>query len=137
MKILTTFLDLLDDVTLLSSFNGSTFDVPRVLDAFHIPSLPCPHLDLRWLCFHRELRGGLKEIAARMRIRRPDELRQADGELAIRLWKRWEHFQDTAARELLLRYAASDVLLLVALADRLLDRNQVSLPELWEKLPGR
>ena len=134
---LDDFLDLLDDVTLLSSFNGSTFDVPRVLDTFHIPTLPCPHLDLRWLCFHRNLRGGLKDVTARLRIRRPEDLLHADGEQAIRLWKRWEHFQDRSARDLLVRYAASDVLLLIALADRLLDRNQVSLPELWSALPGQ
>lgn len=134
---LDDFLDLLDEVVLLSSFNGSTFDVPRVLDTFHIPQLPCPHLDLRWLCFHQDLRGGLKDVVARMRIPRPDHLRTANGELAIRLWKRWEHFQDAEARELLLQYAASDVLLLVALADRLLERHEISLPELWSKLPPR
>ncbi len=133
---LDDFLDLLDEVTLLSSFNGSTFDVPRVLDAFHIPALPCPHLDLRWLCFHQDLRGGLKQVATRLRIRRPEDLTDANGEMAIRLWQRWEHFKDSAARDLLLRYAASDVLLLVALADRLLGRNDVSLPELWAKLPS-
>lgn len=133
---LDDFLDLLDDVTLLSSFNGSTFDVPRVLNAFHIPALPCPHLDMRWLCFHQDLRGGLKEVAARLQIRRPPDLADADGEMAIRLWQKWEHFQDHDSRELLLRYAASDVLLLVALADRLLKRNEISLPELWAMLPG-
>ena len=132
---LDDFLDLLDEVTLLSSFNGSTFDVPRVLDAFHIPALPCPHLDLRWLCYHQDWRVGLKQVASRQRIRRPEDLTDANGEMAIRLWQRWHHFKDQAARDLLLRYAASDVLLLVALADRLLGRNDVSLPELWAKLP--
>lgn len=132
---LDDFLDLLDEVTLLSSFNGSTFDVPRVLDAFHIPALPCPHLDLRWLCFHQDWRGGLKQVASRLKIQRPEDLTDANGEMAIRLWNRWEHFKDQSARELLLRYAASDVLLLVALADRLLGRNEVSMPELWAMLP--
>ena len=132
---LDDFLDLLDDVTLLSSFNGSSFDVPRVLDAFHIPRLPCPHLDLRWLCYHHQLQGGLKRIASRLHIRRPAEFFGVDGEMAIRCWQRWVHEQDRAARELLLRYAVSDVLLLVAITDRLLERNQVSLPELWAMLP--
>ena len=133
---LDDFLDLLDDVKLLSSFNGSTFDVPRVLDAFHIPRLPCPHLDLRWLCYHQGLRGGLKEISYRININRPEDLKHANGEQAIRLWARWELFQDRQAREDLLRYCASDVLLLVVLADNLTGRNTWSPDELWVKLPG-
>lgn len=133
---LDDFLDLLDEVTLLSSFNGSTFDVPRVLDAFHIPTLPCPHLDLRWLCYHRGLRGGLKEIACGLGIDRPPDLKHANGEHAIRLWARWEHFQDAHARDELLRYCASDVLLLVALAENLCGRKLCSCDDLWGKLPG-
>ena len=132
---LDDFLNLLDDVKLLSSFNGSTFDVPRVLDAFHIPALPCPHLDLRWLCYHQQLRGGLKEIAYRLNIRRPTDLQHVTGEQAIRLWARWEHFQDAAAREELIRYCAADVLLLVVLAEKLVGRETLS-STIWSKLPG-
>ena len=77
------FLDLLDDVTLLASFNGGSFDVPRVLDAFHVPELPCAHLDLRWACYHQGRTGGLKEIANAMGITRPPDLRDVDGEYAV------------------------------------------------------
>lgn len=133
---LDDFLDLLDDVQLLSSFNGSTFDVPRVLDAFHIPDLPCPHLDLRWLCYHQQLRGGLKKISDQLGIDRPMDLRHVSGEHAIRLWLRWTHYQDQQAREELVRYCASDVLLLIALADRLVGCEVRSLEELWAKLPS-
>ena len=133
---LDDFLDLLDEVKLLSSFNGSTFDVPRVLDSFHIPALPCPHLDLRWLCYHQELRGGLKEIAMRLGISRPADLQFADGEMAIRQWSRWIHFQDQQARADLIRYCASDVVLLVVLADRLVGADRKNAQELWQKLPG-
>ena len=132
---LDDFLHLLDEVKLLSSFNGSTFDVPRVLDTFHIPQLPCPHLDLRWLCYHRDLRGGLKEISLRLGIERPTDLKYADGELAIRLWARWHHFQDQQAREDLIRYCASDVLLLVILAAKLAGREPPNHTDLWQQLP--
>jgi uncharacterized protein YprB with RNaseH-like and TPR domain len=132
---LDDFLKLLDDVTLLSSFNGGSFDVPRVLDAFHIPELPCPHLDLRWLCYHQGLRGGLKQITMRQGIGRPVDLQHADGELAVRLWARWEHFNDHVAREELIRYCAADVLLTVALAQHLVGHTLVSLDELWRHLP--
>lgn len=132
---LDDFLTLLQDVQLLTSFNGSSFDVPRVLDAFHIPELPCPHLDLRWLCFHRGLRGGLKDITSHLKIHRPSDLADADGELAIRLWARWHHFSDRQARQTLLRYCAADVLLLVALAQELVQRPTFSLHALWQHLP--
>jgi len=136
---LDDFLDLLDDVTLLSSFNGSTFDVPRVLDTFHIPQLPCPHLDLRWLCYHQELRGGLKEITLRLNIHRPIDLQDANGEMAIRFWQRWIHFQDQQARADLIRYCASDVVLLLILARELVGSNDRSesfdADAIWAKLP--
>lgn len=134
---LDDFLHLLDEVKLLSSFNGSSFDVPRVLDAFHIPKLPCPHLDLRWLCYHQGFRGGLKEVMYGLGIARPTDLQHADGELAIRLWARWEHFQDQAAKDMLLRYCAADVLLLIALAEKLVGRKSRSAEELWANLPGQ
>ena len=132
---LDDFLDLLDDVRLLVSFNGSSFDVPRVLDTFHIPELPCPHLDLRWPCYHKGFRGSLKSITARLGFARPTDLQHADGELAIHLWNRWTLDQDKAARELLLRYCASDVILLVMLAHKVAERDINSPTTLWEQLP--
>lgn len=132
---LDDFLDLIDDVELLVSFNGATFDVPRVLDGFHIPDLQCPHLDLRWPCYHRGLPGGLKSIAEQLDIRRPSDLKDVDGALAVRLWERWFTEQDSNARERLLRYCASDVLLL-ALVSAALTGKQIDHAELWRHLPG-
>jgi uncharacterized protein YprB with RNaseH-like and TPR domain len=132
---LDDFLDLLDDVTLLASFNGSSFDAPRVLDAFHIPQLPCPHLDLRWPCYHQGLRGTLKDIAQRSGISRPNDLSDADGALAVQLWNRWILRQDHAAREHLLRYCAADVLMLVMLARQLAKLETAAPSDLWTHLP--
>lgn len=133
---LDEFLELLDEIRLLVSFNGSSFDVPRILDAFHIPELPCAHLDLRWICFHQGQMGGLKEIANRAGIVRPADLHSADGELAVRLWFAWRDDQDVAARELLIRYCAADVLMLMMLAHQQAGRDQLSLEELWSHLPA-
>lgn len=134
---LDDFLTLLDDTRLLVSFNGATFDVPRVLDGFHIPDLPCPHLDLRWPCFHRGYTGSLKAVAAHLGIHRPRDLQDADGALAVRLWQDWQQRRQEAARQTLLRYCASDVLLLAMVADRL--TGAIASPdreaELWELLP--
>ena len=134
---LDEFLDLLDDMTLLVSFNGSSFDVPRILDAFHIPDLPCPHLDLRWSCYHRGFRGGLKDIAERMSITRPEDLQNADGAEAIQLWNAWMLSQDQDARQRLLRYCAADVLLLVMIAHQIVEREDIDGPDCWSQLAQR
>lgn len=132
---LDDFLDLLDDMTLLVSFNGASFDVPRVLDTFHIPDLPCPHLDLRWISYHRDLSGSLKEITHHLDLPRPVDLHDADGALAVEWWHQWMHSQNQAARQQLIRYCAADVLMLVALAHYVTDRDTPPADELWSALP--
>jgi hypothetical protein len=133
---LDDFLTLLESVSLLVSFNGSTFDVPRVLDTFHIPALGCGHLDLRWSCYHQGYAGGLKEISSQMGIHRPADLQTADGQFAVQLWNAWRVDQDHRARAQLIRYCAADVLLLVALAERLTGRSQEPVERLWRQLPA-
>lgn len=133
---LDDFLLLLDEVTLLASFNGGSFDVPRILDSFHIPALPCPHLDLRWPCYHGGLRGTLKDIARRAGVSRPNDLQDADGALAVHLWNRWMMQEDRAARDQLVRYCAADVLLLVMVASGVAGRSRRTPDELWAHLPG-
>lgn len=121
---LDDFLDLLDDVRLLVSFNGTSFDVPRVESGFHIPSIPCPHLDLRWICYHRQLRGGLKQIERALDIRRADDLQGVDGAEAVWLWNLWESRGNAKALDRLLRYCAADVTGLPLVAARLLEQHQ-------------
>lgn len=133
---LDDFLDLLDDVDLLVSFNGSTFDVPRILDGFHIPELPCPHIDLRWPCYHAELNGGLKQITSHLGLERPQDLHDADGSLAVELWSRWIHQKDDSARRLLIRYCAADVLLMIPLTQRLARLPVDPVEDLWQHLPS-
>ena len=132
---LDEFLDLLDDVTLLASFNGASFDVPRVLDAFHIPQLPCPHLDLRWTCYHAGLNGSLKSIARTLHIDRPADIADTDGEVAVQLWSAWRTRQDAAARQHLVRYCNADVVMLILLGQHLADVQNYEASELWSQLP--
>jgi uncharacterized protein YprB with RNaseH-like and TPR domain len=134
---LDEFLELLDEVTLIGSFNGSSFDVPRVLDTFHIPALPCPHIDLRWICYHRGLRGSLKNISTRIGITRPGDLQDVDGAVAVQLWHAWDSRQERHALDQLIRYCSADVLLLVMLAHYLVGDTLSDLPY-WSHLgePG-
>lgn len=134
---LDDFLDLLERVKLLVSFNGASFDVPRVLDRFHIPELPCPHVDLRWLCHHAGWRGGLKKIERAIGLQRPPDLEGLGGAEAVWLWQAWAERRDAQARRTLERYCAADTVTLKLLAGRLcaLQGAAVAVPEeagLWQ-----
>ena len=133
---LDDFLDLLDDIRLLVSFNGSSFDVPRLLQTFHIPEIPCPHLDLRWACYHRGLHGGLKEITTTLGVHRPKDLTDVDGDIAIQLWQKWISQGNEAARSQLLRYCAADVILLLPLAQCIANVKMADVEQLWKQLPS-
>lgn len=133
---LDDFLDLLDEIRLLVSFNGASFDVPRVLDRFHIPALPCAHVDLRWLCHHAGWRGGLKAIERALGLRRPPDLEGLGGAEAVWLWQAWHDRQDALARRTLERYCAADTVMLQMLAGRLCRQHgaDVAMPleaDLW------
>ncbi len=133
---LDDFLELLERVKLLVSFNGASFDVPRVLGRFHIPELPCAHVDLRWLCHHAGWRGGLKKIERALGLRRPTDLDGLGGAEAVRLWHAWHERGDAQAKRTLERYCAADTVMLKLLAGRLclLQGAAVALPsegEVW------
>ena len=133
---LDDFLELLEQVKLLVSFNGASFDVPRVLDRFHIPELPCAHVDLRWLCHHAGWRGGLKKIEKALGLRRPADLDGLGGAEAVWLWQAWSERGDEQAKRTLERYCAADTVMLSLLAGRLcaLQGAAVALPteaDLW------
>ena len=120
---LDDFLDLLEEVKLLVSFNGASFDIPMLCKTWNIPELPCPHIDLRWQSYHFGLSGGLKQIERKLGIKRPRGLRGVDGFEAVMLWERWSEGGDIKAKEKLLRYCAADVLSLAAINSLLLSEK--------------
>ncbi len=133
---LDDFLDLLEQVKLLVSFNGASFDVPRVLGRFHIPELPCAHVDLRWLCHHVGWRGGLKKIEKSIGLHRPPDLEGLGGAEAVWLWQAWSQSGDERARRTLERYCAADTVSLKRLAGQLCAQHgvRVEVPaetDLW------
>lgn len=134
------FLELLDDVKLLVSFNGCGFDIPQVLRWFHVPELPCAHVDLRWVCFHQGWRGGLKRIERDLGLERPADLEGVGGDDAVRLWRRWEARSDEVALRLLVRYCSADVMALRLVAARLLAQRGHPVPhadgaQTWGTIP--
>lgn len=136
---LDDFLDLLDDIDLLVSFNGNSFDVPHLLRSYHIPKIPCAHMDLRWLCYHCNFKHGLKTVEKEMNIERPPDLKDLDGMEAVYLWQRWKSSGDLTAKQKLIRYCQADVISLILVAKRILEEHgpNVTIPdvsELWAKL---
>jgi uncharacterized protein YprB with RNaseH-like and TPR domain len=135
---LDDFLALLEDVRLLASFNGSTFDIPQLLRTWNIPEFPCPHIDLRWQCYHSGLAGGLKHVETQLGIMRPDDLQNIDGEDAVWLWYQWQRQKEPQALQQLLRYCGADVVSLKVVTAALLAARglpwEVPGQEVWELL---
>ena len=136
---LDAFLDLLDDVTLLVSFNGNSFDVPIVENYFHIPKIPCAHINLRWLAYHIGFKGGLKSIEKEIGIQRPRELVGINGMDAILLWMAWKKDQSKEALDLLIHYCCADVLSLQLLAGKILEKHKIDVHypspnEIWSRM---
>ncbi|MBR4369707.1 MAG: ribonuclease H-like domain-containing protein [Victivallales bacterium] len=117
------FPDFLLTLPFIATYNGSTFDIPKIIRNFNIPMLPVPHVDLRWLCHRLDLTGGLKPIEHTLGIVRPTDLQGTDGDDAIRLWQEWQSRHDDMARYRLLKYCAADTLSLQLVTDRILEKN--------------
>ncbi len=102
----------LADVRLLVTYNGSSFDLPRLRKAFRI-DLAVPHLDLRYVLEALGYRGGLKRCEHQLGVRRDGEaLTGAD---AVVLWESYQA-GDEEALETLVRYNLQDAVSLQVLA---------------------
>jgi uncharacterized protein YprB with RNaseH-like and TPR domain len=96
--------------TQLVTFNGKTFDQPKIVKKFGVHPHP-NHLDLMHEAKRHDLTGGLKAIGKVCNFPRPHELDTVDGSTAVKLWRDY-FFNDTyAALQNLLYYNAWDVAL--------------------------
>ncbi len=124
---LDDFLDLLPEVKLLSTFNGSSFDLPVIQNFFRIGEIPCAHIDLRWVCYHLGYKGGLKLIENKIGIERPSDLKGVDGFEAVILWDNWNRYKDEESKKRLIRYCSADVISLKLLTEKVLIEKGVEL----------
>ncbi len=103
------FLDILDESNIVVTFNGSSFDVPFLERAFHVPLDDIPHIDIRWVAYHRGFTGGLKNIEKEFGLVRAPEISGIDGYEAVNLFYRWQD-GEAGALEDLVRYCCADVM---------------------------
>lgn len=135
---LDQFLHFLNEIELLVTFNGASFDVPQLENHFHIPMRDIAHIDLRWVCYHSQLKGGLKEIERAIGLVRPPDLIGMDGAEAAFLWQRWKWTGNQKLVRRLARYCAADVIGLEHLSNWIVaSQTSAPYPEFhWRDLPG-
>lgn len=98
----------------LITFNGKTFDEPKIINQFGVNPHP-NHIDTLHKSKECGLKGGLKEISETCNFPRPPELDKVDGAVAIKLWKRFLYDDAEADLQNLLYYNAWDVVLTYSL----------------------
>ncbi|MBI4440997.1 ribonuclease H-like domain-containing protein [Candidatus Woesearchaeota archaeon] len=93
----------LKEKKLLVTYNGRSFDVPR-LERYFKTIISLPHIDLRGLCQRMGLQGGLKDIEQQLGIPRPPHLHGHP----IELWRSFFASGDREYLDLLIQYNEED-----------------------------
>ena len=118
----------LDDVDLLVTYNGSSFDLPVLKNAFPgVDFARFHHIDLRFPLHRLGIKGGLKGAERQLGIARPDEIEGVDGFMAVLLWRAHRAGSATAL-DTLLRYCLEDVVNLKPLLATAYNRLASALP---------
>ncbi|MEN8261949.1 MAG: ribonuclease H-like domain-containing protein [Nitrospirota bacterium] len=106
------------NVTRLYTYNGSRFDLPFIKAKLNVDLKECcPHEDLMYACWKKNLKGGLKSVERQLGIER--ELTDIDGWMAVQLWYDYQNNGDKTALARLLKYNEEDIVNLRVLRERL------------------
>jgi len=97
------------NVATLYTYNGSRFDLPFIRQKLDIDLTEhCPHTDLMYACWRRNLKGGLKAVERQVGINR--KLTDVDGWVAVQLWYDYKSRGCKHSLNKLLEYNKEDVL---------------------------
>ena len=120
--------------SLIVTFNGKRFDLPFIRRTLgELPDYQA-HLDLLYPLRKLGYRGGLKSIEAQLGLEREGALKEANGFMAILLWREYQR-GNRAALDTLVRYNLEDVVNLQYLADLVYNEALAKLPISVESLP--
>jgi len=99
----------LAEIRIAVTFNGTRFDIPRLMR--HFPGFrPRFHLDLAKVLRTRKIRGSLKDVAVRFGWKQDEEAAAiANGEDAARAWSNYQQSGDPSILDSLRAYNQEDV----------------------------
>lgn len=92
----------------ITTFNGTLFDLPFLKEKFNNLDLTLAHIDLRFLAKRVGLSGGQKKIEKELGIERPSYLQTVKGENAPLLWHKYCR-GDLESLKLLIHYNHADI----------------------------
>ncbi|RME74753.1 MAG: exonuclease [Planctomycetota bacterium] len=107
---------IIDESSMIVSFNGKSFDLP-VLKRYFGDIFKKPHLDLMHAGRKVGLRGGLKLIEKEIGVKRDEEVCGMDGEGAVFLWDMYKNSGNREYLKKLLLYNEEDIVNLKPLAE--------------------
>ncbi|MGD8209151.1 MAG: ribonuclease H-like domain-containing protein [Desulfobacterales bacterium] len=107
---LEDFIEDIQKYKVIVSYNGKSFDVPFLEHYFNI-RLDYAHIDLRYVFYSLEFKGGLKGCERQLGMDRGD-LRDIDGFFAVLLWDEYHKTGNQKALETLLAYNIKDTVTL-------------------------
>lgn len=107
------FLDTWQKCALIVSFNGKKFDLPRILRAFHLSTVPV-HIDLIDEAAHFGIRGGLKKLSPCLEFQWQADANM-NGEEASKLFKEYLISRNPEQLAKIIAYNQDDVNALVRL----------------------
>ena len=100
--------DFLDNAKCLVTFNGTAFDLKFLERTESCKYLPRAHVDLRYFARRAQLKGGQKKIERQLCFTRPEQIDNATGADAVRLWYEYRNGDLRAGRDLV-QYNHSDL----------------------------
>jgi len=111
-------LNLIENIKILYTYNGTRFDLPYIRTRLGLDLTKyCHHIDLMFECWRRNLYGGLKGVEKQLNIKR--NLTEINGKMAVRLWYDYKFYGNQQALETLLEYNKEDVLNLRLIREKL------------------
>lgn len=118
----------LQKYSVVVTFNGSGFDLRFLRLAFPELVLPSAHIDLRWVTRKLGMKGGLKEVEAKLGISRAAEVADMSGYDATILWAKYLRGDKKALRQLV-QYNTEDVVHLKAIMEVAYDKLSAQAAE--------